>query len=149
MKTIATVTAVNGNIATVEAERNSACEGCHKSEEGGCSVCTLMGGSGRKMTAGAYNDIGAAPGDRVMIESSTGRMMWYAALVFLLPVLLAIAAAVLASRLFENDVWQLVFAAGAFVLTFAGLMIYSRILSRRRCDIRITEIIKKADDLQI
>ena len=35
---IATVIATDGQIATVEVERTSACEGCHKNEDGkGCS----------------------------------------------------------------------------------------------------------------
>ena len=75
MQTKATVISVDGLYATVEAERNSACDGCHKAEEGGCSVCTLMG-SDRKIATRAINEIGAKVGDRVVIESHDGRMLW-------------------------------------------------------------------------
>ena len=91
MRTEATVVEIRGSRAVVTTERLSACEGCHKATEGeGCSVCTLMGGN-RTVSAEAENPLGAKVGDRVMIESRTGRMLWYAALVFLLPILLAIA----------------------------------------------------------
>ena len=69
MKTFATVITVTDMYAVVETERVSACEGCHKAtEEGGCSVCTLMGGS-RKVSAKADNTLGAKVGDRVVIVS--------------------------------------------------------------------------------
>ena len=90
MKTKAIVTAVDGRFATVETTRTSACEGCHKASEGeGCSVCSLMGGE-QKLSSKAYNPVGAKVGDTVMVESSSARMLWYAALVFLVPILFAI-----------------------------------------------------------
>ena len=47
MKTTATVIARNADgTVTVEVTRASACEGCHKKEAGGCSVCALLGGGG-------------------------------------------------------------------------------------------------------
>ena len=93
MKTVATVIATDGRIATVETERTSACEGCHKNADGkSCSVCSLVGGE-RKFTARAYNEIGAKVGDRVMIESRTERVIWYAVLVFVLPLLVALLGA--------------------------------------------------------
>ena len=141
MRNEARVVAVNGRRATVEVKRLSACEGCHKKVEGeGCSVCTLMGGDGI-ICAEAENTIGAQVGDRVVIESGTGRMLWYAALVFLLPIVLALAAYGVAARFTESAAWQLGAAAIAFVGTFVGLFAYSKAVQKKRCDARIVEIL--------
>ena len=142
MRNEAKVVAVNGNRATVEVKRLSACEGCHKKVDGeqGCSVCTLMGGDGI-ICAEAENTIGAQVGDRVVIESGTGRMLWYAALVFLLPIVLALAAYGVAAQLTEQAAWQLGAAAIAFVGTFAGLFVYSKRVQKKRCDAEIVEIL--------
>ena len=142
MRTEATVVAVNGARATVETRRLSACEGCHKNQDGehGCSVCSLMGGE-RVISAEAENLIGAAVGDRVLIESRTGRMLWYAALVFLLPILLALSVYGAVTLLTDAAVWQLSAAALAFVGTFFGLFVYSKSVQKKRCDIEIVEIL--------
>lgn len=140
MKTIATVIATDGQIATVEVERTSACEGCHKNEDGkGCSVCSLMGGE-RKFSARAYNEIGAKIGDRVMIESRTDRVIWYAVLVFVLPLLVALLGYGVASVFFVSDAWRVVCALIGFVGSFIVLWLYSGHVQKRRCDIVITEI---------
>ena len=143
MRTEATVVALNGTRATVEARRLSACEGCHKNQDGKheCSVCSLMGGDGVIRTE-AENPIGAAVGNRVMIESRTGRMLWYAALVFLLPVILALVVYGVATLLTEREAWHLAAAAVAFVATFVGLFIYSRVVQKKRCDVEIVEILE-------
>jgi sigma-E factor negative regulatory protein RseC len=143
MRNEATVVAVNGNRATVEARRLSACEGCHKKVEGeGCSVCTLMGGDGAIRTE-AENPLGAVVGDRVIIESGTGRMLWYAALVFLLPIVLALTAYGIAARFTDAAAWQLGAAAIAFVGTFWGLFAYSKAVQKKRCDATIVEIVER------
>ena len=143
MKNEAKVIATDGIYATVEVERSSACEGCHKSEDGqGCSVCTLMGGN-RKFSATAHNKMRACVGDRVVIETKTERVMLYALLVFLLPVVVAILGFVVASFMTDRAVWQTVGAAIGFGLSFLGLFIYSRNVQKKRCDIEITEIIAK------
>ena len=143
MKTIATVTAVNGSLATVETQRTSACEGCHKSEDGkGCSVCSLMGGD-RKISTKADNRIGAEIGDRVTIESATGRMLWYAGLVFLLPLVIALVAYGVSTLFTTIAVWRLLGALIGFAGTFAGIFAYSKYIQKNRCDVIITEIVQK------
>ena len=143
MKTYATVIAVDGKIATVETQRTSACEGCHKAtEEGGCSVCSLMGGN-RSIATRADNSLGATVGDRVAIESSTGRMLWYAVLVFLLPLLVgALLYGAVAWR-FGNTPWCLAGFGVGFLGTFGAVCAYSEIVRKKRCDVRIIEIIKQ------
>jgi len=141
MRTEATVIAKEGGIAVVETQRTSACEGCHKAAEGeGCSVCSLMGSS-RKISTRAYDDVGAEVGDRVIIESATGRMLWYAALVFLLPLLSTLAAWGISTLLTEEPLWQIIAAVLGFVISLSGVMIYSHIVQKKRCDVRIVEIL--------
>ncbi len=86
MRTQGKVIRLDGKYATVLCSRTSACEGCHKLADGGdCSVCSLMG-HGRELQTRALNEVGAAVGDTVALESNTSRMLGYAATVFLLPI---------------------------------------------------------------
>ena len=144
MKTTAKVVELQGNTAMVETERTSACEGCHKAENG-CSVCSLMG-SGRKLRSKAENRAGARVGDRVSVETATSRVLFYAALVFILPILLAVAGWFFAGIFSREFVWHGVGAAVGFVLTFVGLRIYSGVVGKRRTDAVITEVIRPADN---
>lgn len=141
MKTVATVIELKGTAAVVETERTSACEGCHKTAEGKeCSVCSLMG-SGRKMRSVAENRVSAKVGDRVIVETETSRVLFYAALVFVLPILLAVGGWFFAGIFSKDMLWHGVGAAVGFALTFVGLRIYSAILGKRRCDAVITAIV--------
>ncbi len=142
MKTKATVIAVEQDRATVESERVSACEGCHKvTEEGGCSVCSLMGPN-RKIRTEAYNFIGANVGDTVMIESATGRMLGYAVLVFLVPLVITALFACVAACFTASVAWQIACGGVGFVASFVGIFFYSRAVQKKRCDVEITEILK-------
>lgn len=143
MKTSATVISVSGTRAIVETARTSACEGCHKMAQGerGCAVCTLMGGNSRRFTATAENPIGAKVGDRVTVESATGRVLLYAAFVFLLPLVLCFVGWLIASRFTAEPLWQAVGAAVGFVGCFAALWGYSRHMRSRQADVIITGLL--------
>lgn len=140
MQTKATVISIDGAFATVEAERTSACDGCHKAEEGGCSVCSLMG-SDRKIATRAHNPLEAKIGDRVLIESKTSRMLWYGALVFILPILVALLAWGIVSQLTSSAVIPAIAAFAGFVLVLIGVSIYSKKVLACRCDVEIVEIL--------
>lgn len=142
MQTKATVIAIDGHFAMVEAERSSACEGCHKAEEGGCSVCSLMGGD-RKLATRAKNSLGAKVGDAVLIESNDGRMLWYAVLVFILPILITLLTWGIVSLLTNELSWQVAGGAFGFMVSFLGIYIYSKKIAGSRCDVEIVEILKK------
>ena len=141
MKTIATVIAVDGELATVETERTSACEGCHKKEDGGCSVCTLMGGNGRKLVTRAENRARARVGDRVTVESATGRILGYAAMVFLMPLVTCLAGGLLASALTAHGGLRVLGAALGFGAWFPVLRLISSRLQGKRPDAVVTEIL--------
>ena len=140
MQTRAVVVEVNGEYAVVETERTSACEGCHKATDGSCSVCTLMS-SDRKLRTIATNPLGAKVGDRVTVESSTGRMLWYAVLIFVLPLLAALLGWVIGACFTQAPAWQFACAAFGFVVSFAGVWVYSKFIQKKKCDNQITEIL--------
>ncbi|MBQ8357248.1 MAG: SoxR reducing system RseC family protein [Clostridia bacterium] len=146
MKTRAIVTEIiDQNIAVVSVERRAACDGCHKAADGkGCSICTLLGGK-NETRARALNRIGAAVGDTVELESRSGRILGYAALVFLLPVVLAMAGYALGSALHLGDVAPLLIALGAFVLSLGLIALYSKAVVSRRLDIEIVEVVRRAE----
>ncbi|MBQ8311108.1 MAG: SoxR reducing system RseC family protein [Clostridia bacterium] len=141
MQTKATVVAVDGDFATVESVRTSACEGCHKAEDGGCSVCSLMG-SDQKISTRAYNPIGAVVGDRVMVESNTGRILLYAAIVFLLPLVLGFLFWGLTACLTDSILWQVCGGCFGFVICFVGVFFYSRNKRKKSFDVEIIEIVE-------
>lgn len=142
MITNATVIEIlSDKVAVVEAARKSACDGCHKMAQGeNCSVCTLLGGD-RKITAKANNKIGAEVGDRVEIESSSGLLMLYAVIIFMLPIVAALAAYYTAQALGASEKVRLVAVAVAFVLVTATDIAVSYVIGKRRCDVNIVKII--------
>lgn len=143
MRTKATVKEISGSLAIVESERLSACEGCHKHEEG-CSVCSLMG-SNRKITARAFNRVGAEVGDVVEIETETKKVLFYAMLVFLLPVVLMIGIYFFASWLGGSQPVCILSAFGGFAAVFLALWLYSGRRISRRYDTEIVSVLKKKE----
>ena len=101
MRQIGIVTECMNRTATVAVRRMSACSGCHRanpgmdtaqgdalSEMSHCHECSMFPVD-TEMTVRAVNEIGAAVGERVVIESATELILGYAAAVFLLPIGLA------------------------------------------------------------
>ena len=146
MKTKATVVEIiSPDIAVVSVERRAACDGCHKAADGkGCSVCTLLGSKG-EARARAKNTVGAAIGDTVEVESRTKRIMGYAALVFLLPVALAIVAYLIGTKLSLGEGASLLLALAGLLLSFLLIFFYSKLVVSRRLDIEIVAITEKAE----
>lgn len=89
MTEICTVTAVNGDKATVKIKRKSACDQCHASQNGkACGACNLFLGDD-SFTADVENPIGAQVGDRVTVEASSSDVIRLTALLFILPLVCA------------------------------------------------------------
>ena len=148
MITNATVTQVlTDKIAVVEAARKSACDGCHKQTNGeSCSVCTLLGGD-RKITAKANNKIGAKVGDRVEIESSSGLLLLYGVIIFVLPIIAALAAYYAAQAFGADETIRLIAALVGFLIITAVDIFVSRIIGKSRCDVNIVKIINSDTDI--
>ncbi len=137
MKTNATVISTDGEFALVEVVRLSACEGCHKAESGSCSVCSLTSGGIKKTTVRAQNTLGAAVGEKVVVESSSRRILLYAAVLFLLPIFL-FAAGFGVSSLFTATLWIRVLAGFCgMVIAFVGVAVFEKTVAAKRCDVEI------------
>lgn len=136
-----------GSLAVVEVKRTSACEGCHKTAEGDCSVCTLMGGESSRVTRTVVQDpIGAVVGDMVRIESPARNVLLWAAAVFLLPLLAAAGGFAIVQGLSQEPVWQAAGAGVGLLLCFLGLRVASARMKKRMPDAVITEIICTKND---
>lgn len=141
METKATVISTEGKFAMVETKRKSACDGCHKQKEGtSCAMCTLMGDKADLRTR-ANNSIGARVGDEVVIESPSGRVLAYGALVFLMPLLLGLFVYFMCALVSSSEPIRLCGALLAFGGAYVFLWLYSRRVIARRCDVTITRIL--------
>ena len=110
MTQIATVEKdLGGGYAEVSVPRKSACG--HDCEE--CAGCGMTGAA---IKARARNDIGAQPGDKVVVESSTKKIFGVVALVYVLPVVLFLLGYFLSEGLAEGMRYAI--AVATFVVSF-------------------------------
>lgn len=148
MRTQGKVIRLDGKYATVLCRRTSACDGCHKLADGGdCSVCSLMG-HGKDVEARALNEVNACVGDTVALESATSRMLGYAALVFLLPVVALLGGYLLSAWWTSQAPYRYLCGVVAFILTFVGIRIYSERVIKRRSEVHVVEVIRTQADGQ-
>ena len=120
MTQIATVERIlDDSHAEISVPRKSACG--HDCEE--CAGC---GVSGAAVKARAANPIGARPGQKVVVESSTKKMLRIVALVYLIPVVLFLAGYVITSLLTASVGVQYGVAVAGFVLGIVFAILYDR-----------------------
>ncbi len=144
LEQVGTVVDTDGVVATVSFMRASACEGCHRHAEG-CSACSLLGGD-RRHLARVRNPIGAPAGARVRVASSERRMLAYAALVFLFPLLLALAFYLVGAAVWgAGSLPAGLLAAAGFLLAFLVTMSISAFLSRRLPEAEIIALINNRE----
>ena len=103
--------------AEVSVPRKSACG--HDCEE--CAGCGMTGAA---IKARARNDIGAQPGDKVVVESSTKKIFGVVALVYVLPVVLFLLGYFLSEGLAEGMRYAI--AVATFVVSFIPCVLYDR-----------------------
>jgi positive regulator of sigma E activity len=133
MKQTAKVTAVDGNKATVEVNRTSACSQC--GQNGSCFACKSI------VTSAAKNDIGAVPGDTVTVESSSVRIVGYAAAVFVMPLAAGIFCFYFLSSLIPDSTALIyIIPTLLFAFVFAAVCIFLNKKVKKNPDITITEI---------
>ncbi|MBQ8174787.1 MAG: SoxR reducing system RseC family protein [Clostridia bacterium] len=144
MKQIGIVEKTENGRATVSVARASACGGCHRYAEG-CSACSLLGGDNRH-TATAANPIGATVGDHVELEADDRRILTYAALVFVFPLVAAFVAYLIGTALLGEGIPALLCTAGGFVLSFAAVFLVSLSLSKKTPAVTIVNVIKHREE---
>lgn len=107
--------------ALISVPRKSACG--HDCEE--CAGCGVTGAAVR---ARAKNEIGAQPGQKVVVESSTKKLLCVVALVYLLPVIFFLLGYFLSEGMGETT--RYLIAIGAFALSFIPCILYDRYARR-------------------
>ena len=95
-----------------------------------CSECAGCGVSGAPVYARAKNFIGAKPGQKVVVESSTKNMLGIIALVYMVPVVLFFLGYFIAGAFFGVG-GQYTAAVLAFVLGLIPAVLYDRRLRRQ------------------
>lgn len=101
--------------AQIEVHRVSACgHDCSKCG-GGCAELTRTG----PVTVLARNPVGAQIGDRVVVESATKAILGFAAVVYLLPLVLFFAGYLLAHALGAGEGAAIAAGGGCFALSLA------------------------------
>lgn len=123
MEQLVRVTKVSGNgKALVRLDRVSACSGdCHKC--GGCGAVP------QTLLVEAENPIGAKPGELVRIGSDSGRLLWQAALLYLMPLCLFFLG------YFAGVAWwgkEILSGCAAFTLGIVGVTVYDRLVLERK-----------------
>ena len=125
MTQIATVERIlDSGHAEISVPRKSACG--HDCEE--CAGCGVTGAA---VHAKALNPIGALPGQKVVVESSTKKMLRIVALVYLIPVALFFLGYLAAMAVTASVAVQYTAAAAGFILGILGAISYGRRLRAR------------------
>lgn len=120
MTQIATVERIlDADHAVISVPRKSACG--HDCEE--CAGC---GVSGAAVKAKAINPIGARPGQKVVVESSTQKMLGIVALVYAIPVALFLVGYLAAFFLGGTVAIQYTVAVLGFVIGIVMAILYDR-----------------------
>lgn len=125
MTQIATVERIlDAGHAEISVPRKSACG--HDCEE--CAGCGI---SGTAIRARAVNPIGAAPGQKVVVESSTKKMLRIITLVYFTPLALFFAGYFLALVLTDSTAIQYLTAGLGFAAGILTAVAYDRKLRAR------------------
>ncbi len=111
-----------GGYAEISVPRKSACG--HDCEE--CAGCGMTGAA---IHARAKNDPNAQPGEKVVVESSTKKLLGVVALVYLLPVVGFLLGYFLSEGLAENWRYGIAFLASA--ASYLPSVFYDRYARRK------------------
>ena len=125
MTQIATVERIiDSNHALISVPRKSACG--HDCEE--CAGCGMTGAA---VKAKAVNRIGALPGQKVVVESSTKKMLGIVSFVYATPVVLFILGYLLMAFTTTSVPLQYGVAIAGFVVGIALAILYDRRIKRQ------------------
>ena len=124
---VATVTWSGQGLARVEAARNSACAQC--SSRSNCSQGVLSQWSrGRSVEIEVLNpdNLPLTPGQQVLIGLDEGGLMRASLLLYLVPLLLLVAGALVASMLGASEAIQMLTAALMLLVGFVAVRFLTR-----------------------
>lgn len=131
MQQNAVVLQTEQGVATVRVMRQDACAHCQVGCGNGCT---------KTVQVTAQNPLGAKVGDRVVLESATGRLLAFSAALFCAPILLAILSYFLWISLFESTlaIYSMCIAVGVGSFLCIGLICDRAV--RRHPDLTIIQI---------
>ena len=123
MTQIATVEKIlSGGFVEISVPRKSACG--HDCEE--CAGCGMTGAA---IHARARDQVGVKPGQKVVVESSTKKLLGVVVLVYVLPVILFLLGYFLSEGLAENVRYVIAIVAAA--VAFIPCVLYDRYAKRK------------------
>ena len=131
-----------GDDAIVEISRKSACAMCREGGSSACAACSIFTSS-KKASARAQNKVGAETGDIVEVEGSEKTIIGFAALVFILPIVLPIVGFLLFR---SNHTVAITVAAAAMFLSFIVVYFISKSYEKKKPVLTITKILKKREE---
>ena len=111
-----------GGYAEISVPRKSACG--HD-----CEVCAGCGLTGAAILARASDPVGVEPGDKVVVQSETKKLLGVVALVYVLPVVCFLLGYFLSEGLAEG--WRYGIAIAAAALAFVPSVVYDRYARRK------------------
>ncbi len=135
----AVVVEAGDGYAWVETRRRSACSACATSE--GCSTAVLAKAWGdRRARVRAISNLSLQPGDSVIVGLAEGALLSGSLLVYLLPLALLLAGAVLGQTVFVGAGDEPVMLSGAVGLGL-GFLVARTWSQRWRNDIRFQPVV--------
>jgi len=82
------------------------------------------------------------------VTTKTERVLGYASLVFLLPLVVGVAFYFLSALITTEEIWQYVSLIFGFLISFFFVWLYARGVANKRCDVEIVEILEKNNEGQ-
>lgn len=116
-----------GNRAEIAVKRQSACGHDCSQCGGGCSEMLVQS----EVTAVADNPLGARPGDTVRVESRSGQVLWIAAVVYLLPLLLFFVCCFAGAAVTRQESTGLALGGVGFLIGIAAAVWANRVVKER------------------
>ena len=147
MRKRAMVLETYGKTAKIEVRRATMCEGCTKNGGCGSGHCDISGliSNGGNMSTIAENSIGAKAGDTVEIETDSRLVLGYSAIVFIVPIVVAVLFYLVAEELFHTEEAGLIGAAVGFVISFVFCKFFDKFRGKFAPDIKIVKILNREE----
>ncbi|MBQ1684667.1 MAG: SoxR reducing system RseC family protein [Clostridia bacterium] len=132
LRTVGTVTELNGNKAKVVFTRSKACGDCH--------ACVSFGSD--QAETELANTLGAKVGDRVSIELHSGSVFTASLIMYGIPLVALLAGVLIGS--FISDLFTAVFGIGAAVIAFLIIRLFEpKFKKMGKFDPRMIEIVSE------
>ena len=96
-----------------------------------CEECAGCGVSGASVRATAENHVGAAVGDKVVVEGSTKKVLGIVGLVYMVPIVLFLLGYFAVGALFSSEAVRTTLAVLGFVLGLVLAVCYDRHLRKQ------------------